>query len=527
MKRNILILSIYSAILLLSEILYRYFFNINSLYRIGESFLIIFVVLSFFYFSKSKITRFLVGLFFASGTLINNIHYEVYQNWINGTNYLLMFKEYWEITNAGLHMLDKIYGGLWGIVDVLIFLSISRFRKKGYFIMDILFFLAMGYIFVRYFYTNQELGITSNPGYSRVKANYFAFGYFVGRTLPYDLFNLSSVPIYYKDKPKLISQPKIQNIVWIMGESLSARHVSALGYTRQTTPFLEKVVHEQPQNSLLKPAYSAGVFTAVSLPALFNAIPHPNGLEQIVSGRTNVFRLAKEQGYKTFFYSSQPENQMMITSIMGKTWIEDLRFPTSVGYKPSEGMNDHKLMPLFEQIDLSKGKNFIVLHQRGSHTPFAYYLSDSERVFKNDTPLDKYDSTVYNTDQLIEKVYKYLKKSNQEWLLIYTSDHGQFVTNTVYNQGTLQDSNYVVPIFTYTENQEILNLQKPFLSCETMFHQQLATLIIKILGYDMDISDCRSGTINSAILTGDSGYLEIKDNKPPAFFIPKKQLNKE
>ncbi|HED4438864.1 TPA: hypothetical protein R4337_001986, partial [Pasteurella multocida] len=46
MKKTLFILFGYSAILLLSEILYRYFFKINSLYRIGESFLIIFVVLS-------------------------------------------------------------------------------------------------------------------------------------------------------------------------------------------------------------------------------------------------------------------------------------------------------------------------------------------------------------------------------------------------------------------------------------------------------------------------------------------------
>ncbi|SUB36142.1 protein DcaA [Pasteurella multocida] len=65
----------------------------------------------------------------------------------------------------------------------------------------------MGYIFVRSFYTNQELGITSNPGYSRIKANFFAFGYFIGKTLPYDLFNLSNVSVYYRDKPNMTQPP--------------------------------------------------------------------------------------------------------------------------------------------------------------------------------------------------------------------------------------------------------------------------------------------------------------------------------
>ncbi|MGC6408759.1 phosphoethanolamine transferase [Bisgaard Taxon 45] len=522
MKKTLFILFGYSAILLLSEILYRYFFKINSLYRIGESFLIIFVVLSLFYFSKYKLSRFFIALFFSCSTLINNVHYEVYQNWINGTNYLLMFKEYWEVTHAGLHMLDKIAGGvIWGVVDIFLFLSISRFRQKTHWVADVSFFLVMGYIFVRSFYTNQELGITSNPGYSRIKANFFAFGYFIGKTLPYDIFNLSNVSVYYRDRPNIVHPPMAKNIVLIMGESLSASHVGTFGYQRQTMPFLDQLVKNKPAETVFKPTYSAGLGTAISLPAFFNAIPRPNGLEQIVSGRTNLFRLAKERGYKTYFYSAQPENQMMIMSIMGKTWVDHLLFPSDIGYKRSEGMHDHKLLPLFEKLDLREGNHFIVLHQRGSHAPYAYYLSEDEKAFKENTPLDNYDSTLYNTDQFIEKVFTQLKQYPDDWILIYTSDHGQFVSNQVYNQGTAKEANYLVPIMTYTENKMLQQLQQPFLTCDRLFHQQLSTFIIKMLGYDMPISDCQHGVINSLILTGDSGYLEVQGNQPPAFFIPK------
>lgn len=234
-----------------------------------------------------------------------------------------------------------------------------------------------------------------------------------------------------------------------------------------------------------------------------------------------MFRLAKERGYKTYFYSAQPENQMMIMSIMGKTWVDYLLFPSDIGYKRSEGMHDHALLPLFEQIDLSEGNHFIVLHQRGSHAPYAYYLSEEEKAFKENTPLDNYDSTLYNTDQFIEKVFKQLKQHHDDWVLIYTSDHGQFVSNQVYNQGTAKEANYLVPIMTYTENTALQQLQRPFLACDRLFHQQLSTFIIKMLGYDMPISDCQHGVINSLILTGDSGYLEVQGNQPPAFFIPK------
>ncbi|QGM80964.1 phosphoethanolamine transferase [Otariodibacter oris] len=524
MKRNILILSLYSIILLSSEILYRYFFEITPLYRIGESFIIIFVLLSFYYFSKYKITQFFIVVFFISSTIFNNIHYEIYQNWINGTNYFLLIKEFSEVIQAGLSMIGKISGGvIWGFFDVIVFISIIYFRKQKHIVADSLFFISLIYIFARSFYTNQEFGITSNPGYSRIKSNYFSVGFFVGRVLPYNIFNLSNVTIYTRESPIVEREPTFKNIILIMGESASANNFSVFGYQRHTSPFLDKMKSEY-SNVLIKKTYSSGLYTAVSLPALFNAIPRPNGLEQIVSGRTNIFKLAQAQKYKTYFYSSQPEKEMMIISIIGKTWIDDLRFPSNQGYKISEGMNDHNLLPLFEKIDLEQGNNFIVLHQRGSHTPYANYLTDEEKVFKEDTIVDKYDSTIYNTDLLIKKVFNYLEnRKKDDWLLIYTSDHGQYVTNKTYNQGTVKEENYLVPIFIFTPNENSQeNIYNKFSSCKRMFHQQLSTFIINSMGYDMPISDCHSGIINSKILTGDSGFLSIEDRSEPKFIFPKR-----
>ena len=53
-----------------------------------------------------------------------------------------------------------------------------------------------------------------------------------------------------------------------MGESLSAKHVNYFGYERETMPFISKLANENPNNTVLKEAYSAGLMTAISLPAL-------------------------------------------------------------------------------------------------------------------------------------------------------------------------------------------------------------------------------------------------------------------
>lgn len=74
--QSLLILLAYTIVLFLSEILYRYVFDIPSLGNYFESFFVVFIFVSLFYFSKCKVTRFIIGLFFIGATLINNIHYD-------------------------------------------------------------------------------------------------------------------------------------------------------------------------------------------------------------------------------------------------------------------------------------------------------------------------------------------------------------------------------------------------------------------------------------------------------------------
>ncbi len=525
MKKNCLILVLYSALLLVSEIFYRSVFEITPLYRYGESYLIIFIVLSLFYFAKYRISRIFIAFLFISSTLFNNLHQAVYLNWINGTNYYLMFKEWHEVMHFGMPMLFTsgiLVKILWSLFDIALFLSIARFRRQTSLIADSLFYIMMIYIFVRSFSTTQEFGITSNPGYSRIKSNYFALGNCIGRVLPYEFFNLSDIPVYSAKTPEKISLPKVKNIIFIMGESASANNFSAFGYQRNTSPFLANIQNQEP-SAILKQAYSAGLMTAISLPTLFNAVPKPNGQEQIITGKTNLFHLAKEAGFKTYFYSAQPEKEMMIISLMGKTWIEDLRFPTYLNKGIYDGMNDHQLLPWFKEIDLADGQHFIVLHQRGSHGVYAEHLSEEEKGFKSGSVLDDYDSTILNTDQLIEKVYRYLKaQPNQDWVLIYTSDHGQYVTDKYFNQGTSVEPNYNVPIFIYSPEKAVQQIEHQFKPCPKMYHQQVATFIIDLLGFNMPISSCQEGTINSRLLTGDAGYYEVKQGEKPNLILPKK-----
>lgn len=526
-KKNVFILFGYPLFFLLSELFYRFLFDLPKLGRNIETYAFFFAFVLLFFYSKWKITRFIIFFFFAISQVVNAVHYQVYQNFINSVNYILFFKEITEVFHTGVTMLDRIIPVfLYALFEVIVFWTISLFRTKPHLkkpVFDILFYAVFIYMFIRSFSSHQEFGLTSNPAYSRIKQNFYTVSHLVGKALPYEILNLSDVEEYSLPTPKVVAEPIAKNIILIMGESLTATHVNAFGYERETMPFITTLSREN-SNALLKESYSAGLMTAISVPAFFNAIPRPNGLSQIVKGNTNFFKLAEMQGFETYFYTSQPEREMMIMSIMGKTWMHHQITPTKLGYDQYRGMNDHELIPLFEKIDLDKGNNFIVLHQRGSHGVYGEYLSEEEKKFKGNTPLDNYDSTLYNTDQFIEKIYHHLEKRGKEdYLLIYTSDHGQYVTDKIYNQGTMEESQYLVPAFIYTPNQQLIEKMKPFTQCERLFHLQLSTFIINIMGFDMPISDCEKGVINSSILTGDSGYLEVEMMKKPVLITPKRQ----
>lgn len=424
MKKSLFVLFLYSSLLTASEIAYRFVFGIETLpaAKMAETFALTFMIAALYLFARYKASRLLIAVFFAFSIIANNVHYAVYQSWMTGINYWLMLKEITEVGSAGASMLDKLWlPALWGVLEVMLFCSLAKFRRKTHFSADILFAFLMLMIFVRSFDTKQEHGISPKPTYSRIKANYFSFGYFVGRVLPYQLFDLSRIPAFKQPAPSKIGQGSVQNIVLIMGESESAAHLKLFGYGRETSPFLTRL-SQADFKPIVKQSYSAGFMTAVSLPSFFNAIPHANGLEQISGGDTNMFRLAKEQGYETYF---------------------------------------HK------------------------------------------------------TDQMIQTVFEQLQKQpDGNWLFAYTSDHGQYVRQDIYNQGTVQPDSYLVPLVLYSSNKAVQQAaNQAFAPCEIAFHQQLSTFLIHTLGYDMPVSGCREGSVTGNLITGDAGSLNIRDGK--------------
>ncbi|MGO2089093.1 MAG: sulfatase-like hydrolase/transferase [Oceanisphaera sp.] len=118
------------------------------------------------------------------------------------------------------------------------------------------------------------------------------------------------------------------------------------------------------------------------------------------------------------------------------------------------------------------------------------------------------------TDQFLEKIMKKIKNNiiNDDWLFIFTADHGQTVSKSTMGHGSLQlESDYLVPTFIISNNKKIKNSYiSSFSSCNRIFHQQLSTYIGKNLGFDIKIPDCEKGIVNGSRMDGSAGYLHIE-----------------
>ena len=112
---------------------------------------------------------------------------------------------------------------------------------------------------------------------------------------------------YKKYKPyKVIkNHHSIPIVVVIMGESLNSTYMNIFGYKQNDTPLLDKL--KKDTNFKYFHAISGGVNTEVSVPTFFYIKREPDNIQLLKDNSTNILKLAKNNGYKTYWISTQKE----------------------------------------------------------------------------------------------------------------------------------------------------------------------------------------------------------------------------
>jgi glucan phosphoethanolaminetransferase (alkaline phosphatase superfamily) len=177
-----------------------------------------------------------------------------------------------------------------------------------------------------------------------------------------------------------------------------------------------------------------------------------------------------------------------------------------------EGLNDDLALPkqLVETNFQDNEKNFIVIHLAGSHKP--YKLGYDELDILTLSNGDEYDLTIHHTDRVIKQIYMILKEKLDNFILIYTPDHGEIVNlgHGLLRQSKEFSNQFEIPLMMYStyDNYPCLEIENYRNPAKMINTSNLVYLLSKLLGYSVNID--QSFIENDLILSVDGQSYEYQ-----------------
>ena len=311
------------------------------------------------------------------------------------------------------------------------------------------------------------------------------------------------------------SLPTPLNLVVIMGESITYTHMGLYGYGRDTTPFLSGL--EAKEGLVFRPGISSAVSTHVSIPMFFNIQYEPDNRTHIASGKTNLYRLAKSQGYQTAFISSQ--EMYAIASQVSKGSVDTWREMKHIEQRPETF--DGKLIAELKSLPIDWNRPFfLTLNPRAGHIPYAKYTpAELVHFGKGLSKTDDYHRYMQGTyddamryfDQVVGEIVVNLRQqTSNPTVVVITSDHGQRLGEASgYGHNTLEFGSARVPfIYLGLNTPPAVDAAVRELECPVT-HFEAGRFIARLLGYQVhspsEVADVFF--INGVDLTGRGGSL--------------------
>lgn len=310
------------------------------------------------------------------------------------------------------------------------------------------------------------------------------FSYFFFRYLPD-----GSRPLSVEYKPYTANETEkseTENVLLIFGESLYAPHLQIYGYNRETFPLMAKRIKNNPEWKISL-GISGGIATATSSLLFFNGVREPANMNEVKSKTANLFRLAKQAGFKTYYFSNQESRLTMSFGMknLDKVITNDMRLVFFSRY------HDEGLTKLLHEIDFNKGKNFVVLHMRSPHSPFENRYEGREDEFEKFKPAaeskDKfeyyqntYDNALLYTDMAINAMVEEFEKLNKDkkYSIYVTADHGELINyDGMYGHNNLVIEQAKVPFFVKNKNIDYLP--------SVLSYIQIGKIIARDFGFDI------------------------------------------
>ena len=480
------------------------FISVEQIYRISND------ILSFNLNIKSFLEQFAINLLIVSiiktraifityiviATFVwfQLLHFAYFGTWIFPLEYLLFFTKFQETydtfqTVAEIGIIPTI---MILILIASIFLLLKNSEEKRLKVPFLSLFLIACIIFIplRVYIKDSKKGHRPHTEHYPIKNTVNNLGYLFGSIIPKKVSGHSGLEQPVVPTPDIMTANPDVNVIVIMGESWHRGYMSLYDYEIDTTPFLKSLKNED--NFVYKKGISSGVVTDVGVPSFFNIIKRPDGVPQIISTNTCMFKMAKNNGFQTYFYSSQAQGQLaQLKNYLCMKNVDFYQDGTSVTNNIDLPTSDDFLIKQMDTVDFDE-PTFLAMQFRAAHTPFkTTFPKEFEKFTKKNSnkellqnTIDYHNSLNYIDYILSELIEEIKSKTNRPTYVVLTSDHATNIGDANrQGHGRLDyDSVYQIPFLIYGINGAE-NLESKFSDFPYISHYQAGQVVSHILGY--------------------------------------------
>lgn len=240
--------------------------------------------------------------------------------------------------------------------------------------------------------------------------------------------------------------------VMVIGESLHRRHMSAYGYERKTTPFLDHMLEIYPYNVIFfESPYACDDRTETVLMRALTAMNQYNSKEFMDS--PSLIETAKANNFDTYWISNQSQFNWQDTEVTFLAHQSDVSIFASNDLTTIQNPYDGDLLPYLEKIkDIENG--LVIVHLYGSHFRYESRYPPEFEKFQDGTKLDYYDNSVFYNDYVLKRIFDTFKDNPKFNALMYFSDHGNSLGDMEfdgYNEHNVEIPMYIILSGRYLE----------------------------------------------------------------------------
>jgi glucan phosphoethanolaminetransferase (alkaline phosphatase superfamily) len=223
-----------------------------------------------------------------------------------------------------------------------------------------------------------------------------------------------------------LAEKKSMNVLVIVCESLRKKNLGPYGYSKNTTPFLDRFKKSHPSEVFVfADPYTVSSTTMLAVPAVLSGIG-PYQSPEIFYAQPLLWDFGRAAGLRTFFLSSHTMQWYRFDKYYANEKI-DFTWNKDKSDKPffnDLGVDDkYTIEQLMKQLD-APDPFFGVVQLNATHYP--YKVPENCRKWEGSFE-DEYNNSIAYQDSLLGMVFHQLEKKGKlrNTLIVFTSDHGE------------------------------------------------------------------------------------------------------